>query len=278
MDTDKRPIYPIQVWDITETEFDIKNNYRNETTFALSNGYIGTRGTFEEAYDFDIDTGLEGNFVNGFYESEKIRYGEANFGSPLLSQSLLNLPNLKETHVILADEKFDMMDGTVEEYERVLHMKEGILERKLIWTSPKGKKTRIQILRLVSFARKNIMLISYRVTPLNYSGEIQFVSKMQTDVENHTRKTNPIVDYGPFGRRLNPDKMWAKNNKMYYEGTTKGSQLTMACGSSHVLWKNNDLIKELSWQKDIKEMMAEISVSVECEQGTTVKLEKFICY
>ena len=56
MDTDKRPIYPIQVWDITETEFDIKNNYRNETTFALSNGYIGTRGTFEEAYDFDIDT------------------------------------------------------------------------------------------------------------------------------------------------------------------------------------------------------------------------------
>lgn len=54
------------------------------------------------------------------------------------------------------------------------------------------------------------MLISYRVTPLNYSGEIQFVSKMQTDVENHTRKTNPIVDYGPFGRRLNPDKMWAK--------------------------------------------------------------------
>lgn len=50
------------------------------------------------------------------------------------------------------------------------------------------------------------------------------------------------------------------------------------------MWKfscvmeNNDLIKELSWQKDIKEMMAEISVSVECEQGITVKLDKFICY
>lgn len=38
-------------------------------------------------------------------KAEKIRYGEANFGSPLLSQSLLNLPNLKETHVILADRK-----------------------------------------------------------------------------------------------------------------------------------------------------------------------------
>lgn len=75
MDIRKQSIYPVEVWDITETEFKKENNYRNETTFALSNGYIGTRGTLEEAYAFDIDTGLEGNFVNGFYESEKIRYG-----------------------------------------------------------------------------------------------------------------------------------------------------------------------------------------------------------
>ena len=97
MNLNKKPIYPVEPWTITETAFDVSLNYRNETTFALSNGYIGTRGTFEEAYPFDIDTGLEGNFINGFYESEEIRYGEANFGSPLLSQSLLNLPNLKET-------------------------------------------------------------------------------------------------------------------------------------------------------------------------------------
>ena len=51
--------------------FSVENNYRNETTFALSNGYIGTRGTFEEAYPFDIDTGLEGNFINGFTSGKK---------------------------------------------------------------------------------------------------------------------------------------------------------------------------------------------------------------
>ena len=60
-----------------------------------------------------MDTGLEGNFVNGFYESNEIRYGEANFGSPLLSQSLLNLPNLKEIHVILDGEEFTMEQGEV---------------------------------------------------------------------------------------------------------------------------------------------------------------------
>ena len=210
MNTEKQPIYPVEVWDITEQEFQKENNYRNETTFALSNGYIGTRGTFEEAYPFDIDTGLEGNFVNGFYESEHIRYGEANFGSPLLSQSLLNLPNLKETRVLLDGELFSMKEGSVEEYKRTLHMKEGVLERTLVWMSPKGKKTKIRISRLVSFARKNIMVICYGVTPLNYSGSIEFVSKLSADVENHTRKTNPIVDYGPFGRRLEKRNLWQR--------------------------------------------------------------------
>jgi alpha,alpha-trehalose phosphorylase len=108
MITDRAPIYPIEPWTITETSFCRENNYRNETTFSLSNGYIGTRGTYEEAYPFDVDTGLEGNFVNGFYESEQIRYGEANFGSPLLSQSLLNLPNLKEIKLYFDGEEFSM--------------------------------------------------------------------------------------------------------------------------------------------------------------------------
>lgn len=54
MDINKKPIYPVEPWNITETEFSMETNYRNETTFALSNGYIGTRGTFEEGYDFPL--------------------------------------------------------------------------------------------------------------------------------------------------------------------------------------------------------------------------------
>lgn len=71
MQTQKKMVYPIEPWTITETKFDKTLNYRNETTFSLSNGYIGTRGTYEESYDFDIDTGLEGNFVNGFMRVKK---------------------------------------------------------------------------------------------------------------------------------------------------------------------------------------------------------------
>lgn len=276
MDLNKKPIYPIEPWTITERQFLIENNYRNETTFALSNGYIGSRGTFEEAYPFDVNTGLEGNFINGFYESEQIRYGEANFGSPLLSQSLLNLPNLKETKLYLDGEEFDMRTGSMEEYGRTLYMKEAILERSLIWTSPGGKKARIEIRRLVSFRYKNIMAIRYAVTPLNFSGKITYCSKLQGNVENHTRKTNPIVDYGPFGRKLEPDMLYARENILFYEGTTQTSGLTAACGSSHsVLGAGKDgVLKTISTEA----LEASLRLEAEIMEGQEICLEKFICY
>ena len=45
MDINKKPIYPVETWNVTEQEFSMETTYRNETTFALSNGEIGTRGT-----------------------------------------------------------------------------------------------------------------------------------------------------------------------------------------------------------------------------------------
>lgn len=273
LNTERRPIYPVEPWTITETSFDRANNYRNETTFALSNGYIGTRGTYEEAYPFDIDTGLEGNFVNGFYESGEIRYGEANFGSPLRSQSLLNLPNMKETRLYIGDELFSMEEGKTEAYSRTLYLKDGVLERKLIWTSPFGKRVQIQIKRLVSFELKNIMAICYQVTPLNFSGEIRFTSRLQADVENHTRKTNPIVDYGPFGRRLEPLRLVSEQNRLYYRGITKGSRLTLACGCSHQT--DEGIVKTTETAAGLE---AEVGYTVCGKQGQAVSLEKMLCY
>lgn len=284
-----------------EEAFDRKTNYRNETTFSLSNGYIGTRGTFEEAYDFDVDTGLEGNFVNGFYESERIRYGEANFGSPPYSQSLLNLPNLKETKLYIDGEEFHMERGEVTEYARVLHMKEGFLERRLVWTSPGKKAVRIRIQRFVSFAMEHIMAVRYEVTPLNFAGKVRFVSKLQADVENHTRKTNPIVDYGPFGRKLETDKLEREGSLLYYEGTTQTSRLTVGCGSRHRLHGREssgvsedrkagerDAVcgmrtKKVEERKAVckgqaGELEAVCVMETEADRGERIILDKMICY
>lgn len=273
METKREAIYPVTPWDIIETEFKVANNYRNETTFALSNGYIGTRGTLEENYDFDVETGLEGNFINGFYEQEPIRYGEWNFGFPTESQSLLNLPNVKTVRFYIEDELFDMRQGTISDYQRVLHMKEGIVERSLIWTSPNGRRVQIRTERMVSFVKKNWMEQLYEVTLLDKDSQITFVSELDADIENHTRKTNPLVDYGPFGRRLYPDKIEADKEILFYQGTTKNSNLTMACGCFHKV-----LAEDYTVCASKSEFKAELTYKLEAKKQVPVRLEKYIAY
>ncbi|MDK0839207.1 glycosyl hydrolase family 65 protein [Clostridium perfringens] len=273
MEDYREPIYKIEPWNITEEEFLLKNNYRNETTFSLANGYIGTRGTFEEAYDFDVETGLEGNFVNGFYESEHIRYGEWNFGFPTESQSLLNLPNAKIIKLFIEDEEFSMLTGEIEDYKRVLHMKEGRITRDLIWVSPKGKKVKISISRFVSFNNKNLMEIRYKVTPLNFSGNLKFISAIDANVENHTRKTNPLVDYGPFGKRLANDYIDSIKDELYYEGTTLNSELSIACGAVNKISEENFIRKNFKNYE-----LCGVSYEFYAKENEEIILDKFIAY
>ncbi|ELC8424300.1 glycoside hydrolase family 65 protein [Clostridium perfringens] len=273
MEDYREPIYKIEPWNITEEEFLLKNNYRNETTFSLANGYIGTRGTFEEAYDFDVETGLEGNFVNGFYESEHIRYGEWNFGFPTESQSLLNLPNAKIIKLFIEDEEFSMLTGEIEDYKRVLHMKEGRITRDLIWVSPKGKKVKISISRFVSFNNKNLMEIRYKVTPLNFSGNLKFISAIDANVENHTRKTNPLVDYGPFGKRIVRDYIDSIRDELYYEGTTLNSELSIACGAVNKISAENFIRKNFKNYE-----LCGVSYEFYAKENEEIILDKFIAY
>lgn len=273
MEDYREPIYKIEPWNITEEEFLLKNNYRNETTFSLANGYIGTRGTFEEVYDFDVETGLEGNFVNGFYESEHIRYGEWNFGFPTESQSLLNLPNAKIIKLFIEDEEFSMLTGEIEDYNRVLHMKEGRITRDLIWVSPKGKKVKISISRFVSFNNKNLMEIRYKVTPLNFSGNLKFISAIDANVENHTRKTNPLVDYGPFGKRLANDYIDSIKDELYYEGITLNSELSIACGALNKISSENFIRKNFKNYE-----LCGVSYEFYAKENEEIILDKFIAY
>lgn len=286
---EKKPIYKIEPWNITEDKFEPENIYRNETTFALSNGYIGTRGTFEQGYEFSVDEGLEGNYINGFYESEQIHYGEWNFGFPTTSQSLLNLPNLKIIKLEIEGEMLDIRTGTFDSYNRVLHMKEGIVTNEFIWTSASNKKVQIGSRRFVSLTHKNCMCMSYSVIPLNFSGKVSLSFELAGEVENHTRKTNPLVDYGPFGRHLLPDKAEAEKGSFYYEGTTINSKLTMACGSRHILYtidretKEAQILEEIKQvetriQKDEEKGNAWISYSFHAIEGEKILAENYIIY
>lgn len=272
----KEPIYPVEPWTITEQEFKKETNYRNETTFALSNGYLGSRGTLEEGYAFTPEEGLEGNFINGFYESEAIRYGEWNYGFPLTSQSLLNLPNMKTTHIFAGDEKLDLFKGSIQSYERKLHMKEGYVSREAVWRSPEGKEIKLYTERFCSMDCKNLMVMKIQITPLNFSGRLRVESLLEGQVENHTRITNPLVDYGPFGPHLCCDELLAEEMDFYFEGTTKNSHLNMACMGRHEIAGGRLVSEEEKADKEKAE--AKISLELEGKEKETITIHKYLAY
>ena len=263
--------YPVEEWKVTEEKFVKEWNYRNETTFALSNGYIGTRGTFDEGYPFSVDEGLEGNFINGFYESEHIMYGEWNFGFPEKSQSLLNLPNLKKTTIEINGEMFDLRTGEIVEYSRSLLMNEGTVVRNVVWKSPKGREVKATFKRLVSLADKNIMAIQIKVTPINFEGTVKFNSYIEAGVENHTRKTNPLIDYGPYGKHLIVSKVEADNDYVLYEGETKNTKFGISCGSAVVT--EGHMTECVIGEED-----GHTSYEIYAEEGKEVSFEKMIAY
>lgn len=273
MDTNKTPIYPFEPWNVTEDHLDLAMNYRNETTFALSNGYIGTRGTHEEAYDFDEQHGLEGNFLNGLYEQEHVRYGEWNFGFPTESQTILNVPNCKTIRLVVDGEPMDIRTGTLQNYRRTLDMKHGQVVRSFEWTSPNGKTVRVENIRFVSLAHKNRMAQRYSVTPVNFSGTLTLHSALDADVENHTRTTNPLVDYGPFGRHLLPDALTANDKTMTCQSTAVNSKLAMACGSVHLLSE-----AAAATRHQTNDVDAWIEYDFAAKRGHTITLEKLTVY
>ena len=175
--------------------------------------------------------------------------------------------------IYLDDELFDMNTGVVEAYERTLQMKDGLLSRQVRWVSPKGKRVQLSFERFVSFVDKNVMAQRIKVIRAEDVREVRFISYLDADVENHTRKTNPLVDYGPFGKRIISKNCEADHNLLYFEGETKHSGLSIACGIYH-----HSQVEPVEKSQVIQEYFAKAEYVYQVNEKKEILFDKFIMY
>ncbi|HBL36573.1 MAG TPA: family 65 glycosyl hydrolase [Firmicutes bacterium] len=223
------PIYPAHEWEIVEERFQVENNLRNETVFSLGNGYLGMRGNFEEGYNGPAGTSVEGTYINGFYDTELLKYPEVAHGYPEQSQTMLNITNGKLIKVYVEDEEFQMVCGELREYRRTLDLKKGVLQRSLVWRSPAGREIRLEITRLVSLTNKHLAALAYKITPLNFTGKIRLFSALDGDVQNLQAEKDPRVGSHLKGRVLEvlAQKIDAAGGVLYQR--TKKTGFYLAC-------------------------------------------------
>ncbi|MCL9659176.1 HAD-IA family hydrolase [Paenibacillus hunanensis] len=265
-------IYEVEPWVIRETSFNPQYNRRSETVFTVANGYIGMRGHFEEGMDVPEVDALNGTYLNGFYDSADIIYGEEAYGYARKRQTMLNVTDSKIIELWIEGERFNLMAGRIIDYERVLNMQTGILTRRMTWESGRGKCISICIERLVSFENKHMAMIRYTVKPLNFSGEITLVSALNGEVHNEISEGDPRAGAAFTGQVLETVGKVSERTRMALEQRTSETEFNLYCAADHRANRKYELKTEEQEQRIEKHFIFNL------QQDQEAVLEKSIVY
>ena len=220
----------MNTWSLIDTNF--KESYQlKETLFSTANGYLGVRGSFEEDVTESVPS-VRGIYINGFYESEEIIYGEKLFGFPDKSQSILNVIDTQEIKIQFNDEEFSMFSGKVISYKRELDFKKGLVTRNITWQSPKGNEVILTFKRLTSYIQKELFLIEITAQSVNFDGTITIKSTVNGDVSNIVSKDDPRVGTSN-AKALSVDILETLTEGSFVQASTKNSNLSVVGGIFH---------------------------------------------
>ncbi|MEV4311668.1 glycoside hydrolase family 65 protein [Actinocrispum sp. NPDC049592] len=264
------PRYEIEPWQLRWRGLDLDALRRTESTFALSNGHIGLRGTFEEGEP----RGLPGTYLNGYYERRKLPYAEAGYGFPEDGQTVVNVTDGKIIRLLVEDEPLDMRYGHAPAHERVLDFRSGTLRRNTEWVSPTGRHIRLTTERLVSFTQRAVAAIRYTVEPLDDDLQLVIQSDLLANEPILSRTEDPRVA-AALDKPLLSEFAWAGGTRAVLSHTTRSSGLRMAAGMDHELHLEEDGIRtEITALPDL----ARLTVAADVPKNAKLTLTKYIAY
>lgn len=214
-----------------------------ETLFATANGYLGMRGTPEEGRDAHS----HGTFLNGFHETWDINHAESAFGFARTGQTMISVPDSSTLKLYVDDEPLLLSIADLEEYERWIDFREGVLRRELIWRTPAGKRVKVSTARMISFSQRHLALMTMRVEMLEGSAPIAISSQI-VNRQDYRDDFGKGVDGGPVTdkadprqttafthRVLEPMQDWHSERRMLLGYRVARSGMTLAVGADHVI-------------------------------------------
>jgi alpha,alpha-trehalose phosphorylase len=264
-------IYPPDEWNMVEKQFMPDLLQQGETMFALGNGYLGMRGTFEEGGPI----GQNGTYINGFYEAWEILHPEKAYGLASTGQTIVNATDTKIIKLYVDDEPFWLPNANVLSFDRRLNMKSGTLDRDIVWETPAGKLVRITSRRLVSFEHRHLAAILYQVTLLNEPAPIVISSELIANEmaprrENHDPRQAKVFT----GKVLHPRAGYAKEPRIVLCHSTAKSQMILSCAIDHRI----ETECGVSWHTDYTEDGGQVVATIDAQPGEPITLMKYMAY
>jgi alpha,alpha-trehalose phosphorylase len=263
--------YPADEWNIIEKGFHPEFLAQLETMLAVGNGYLGIRGCPEEGGP----NAENGTFINGFYESRPIIYGEEAYGFPKTGQTILNVTNSKIIKLFVDDEPLWLPNANFLSYDRRLNMQSGTLDREILWETPAGKQVLITSRRLVSLVHRHVAAISYRVTLLNAEAPIVISSEMAANEPiARTNGDDPRQARVFAGPVLHHRASYAKDGRIVLCHATEKSRITLTCATDHVLETTCTYAHKTVHSEDF----GQVAFTIQARPGCPIHLTKYMVY
>jgi alpha,alpha-trehalose phosphorylase len=263
--------YPADEWHIIEKGFHPEFLAQLETMLALGNGYLGMRGCPEEGGP----TAENGTFINGFYETRPIVYGEDAYGFAKTGQTIVNVPDSKLIKLFVDDEPFWLPTARCVRYDRRLNMRSGTLDRELLWETPAGTQVLISSRRLVSFVHRHVAAISYQVTLLNAAAPVVLASEMVANQPNASVPADdPRQARALAGRVLHPRASYARDRRIVLCHATDKSRLILTCATDHDLETTCPHAYKVAHTEDF----GQVAFTIAAQPGAPIRLTKYMVY
>ena len=228
------------MWQLKSNDLSSERLLQEESLFSIGNGYIGIRGCFEEAPELIPNT-IRGSYINGYYDRVPILYGESAYGFPTAQDKQPRIMDTQTSLVFLDGELIIIEAPKIRDYFRVLDLQKGVLERSYKYMTKSGKEAKLSFKRLASFTVNN--LICYEID-VEFDGEIEITSILDSDVNNHSDSSDPRVATG-HEKLLWLQKMFVVNNLAFCEMETITSEIALLCGVKYQLVPKGDYGYEL---------------------------------
>lgn len=264
----------IDEWKVIEDQFHPAYNENTESIFSLGNGRMGQRGSFEETY---TGKSLQGNYVAGIYYPDKTRVGWWKNGYPEYFAKVLNAANWNGLSVQIGEEDVDLHTSTIHSFYRELNMKEGYILRTCDISLKNGKRLTIESIRLNSMADDESGVISYSITPLNFTEEIQVKAFIDGDIKNKdSNYDEKFWDEVKVGSNF----VWSKTKKTGFEVITAQQIEIQSNGTkvdakaiSTTRVKYSELAYTLAAKQDERLTIIKYAVNISSENHPTESFE-----
>ncbi|MCK4490969.1 MAG: glycoside hydrolase family 65 protein [Anaerolineales bacterium] len=172
-----------QGWVIAENKYAPDSLSHKETIFTIGNGYLCSRGAYEERHPAENRT----TFIHGVFDDMPISFTE-----------LANVPDWTNLEIFVEGEQFSLAkpESEILTYHRQLDLRTCILSRQVTWRSPQGRLIRLEFERWCSLANQHMVGLRCTIMPLNFGGQIEVRTGLMGHTDNQGLRHVDILDQG----------------------------------------------------------------------------------